>query len=139
MNSAFSSSSAIANLANSLSVYSNFRGLAVENFFECTFEWVHDRLALLRSTTLTTSTAAHAKHLLKETATTHAAATTSFSDSFQSVPVVCLTFLTIAQNLVGLLNFLELCFVTTTIRVMGPGELMVSFLDRSVISILFNT
>ena len=135
MNSAFSSSSAIANLANSLSVYSNFRGLAVENFFECTFEWVHDRLALLRSTTFT-STAAHAKHLLKESATTHAAATTSFFDSFQSVPVVYLTLLAIAQNLVGLLNFLELCFVTTTIRMMGPGELMVSFLDRSVISFL---
>ena len=137
---AFSASSALANLANSLSVHGNFRGLAVENFFKSTFERVHDGLAFLRSATFTAASTSHAKHLLKEASTTHAAATTtSFFDCFQAVPIVCFTFFTITQNLISLLNFLELCFVTSTIGMMGPGELMVGFLNGGVVSILINS
>ena len=81
LNSAFSSSSALTNFANSLSVYGNFRGLSVENLFEGAFEWVHDRLAFLRSTRPTTASTTHAEHLLKEATTTHAATAASFFDS----------------------------------------------------------
>ena len=136
LNSAFSSSPALANLADSLSVHCNFCGLAIENLLKGAFEWVHDGLALFRPATLASARTTHAEHLLKD-ATTPATSASLF-DSLGTVLVVKFTLLTIAQHLVGLLDFLELVFVTTTIGMMGSGELMVSFLDCVEVGSLLN-
>lgn len=120
LNSAFSSSPALANLTDSLSIHGNFRGFAIVNFLEGALERMHDWLAFLRSTALLASTS-HSEHLLEDTATHATTSAATLSDSFRAVFVVCFTLLTIAQHLVGLLNFLELVFVTAAIGMVCSG------------------
>jgi len=96
LDSAFFTSETIARCANAVSVDSNFGRLAIIDLFECAFHWVHDGLALLRSSLLpaaaTTSATEHAEQVLHTTVTV---ATTTFFETIFSIFVIKFALLTI--------------------------------------------
>ena len=136
LDSAFFATFATTCLTDSVSVDSNLGRLAIVNLFESTFQWVHDGLALLWSAGTWTTTAHAAEHLAEDVIS---AAAASFFETFLAILVISFSLLTIGEHLVGLLNFLELFFVTTAVRMVLPRQLEVSLFDRVEVCILVDT
>ena len=134
--SAFFATFATTWLTDAVSVDSNLGRLAIVNLFEGAFQWVHDGLALLWSTGTWTTTAHAAEHLAEDVIS---AAAASFFETFLAILVISFSLLTIGEHLVGLLNFLELFFVTAAVRMVLPRQLEVSLFDRAKVCILLNT
>jgi len=59
--------------------------------------------------------------------------------SFFSIFIVQFSFIFISQDIVCILNFLELCHVSSFIRVMLDSELSISFFDYIIIGIFVNS
>lgn len=134
LDSAFFATFASARLADAVAVNSNLGSLAIVELLESALHWVHYWLALLWTGLLASATASeHAEEVVHASA-----ATSAFFHSVFAVLVVKLSFFAVGENLVSALDFLELVFVTATIRVVLPGELEVSFLDLAEVSILLD-
>ena len=97
---------------------------------------MHNGLALLWSTGTTRTAHATPKHLAEDV--TMATAAASFFETFFAILVISFSLLTIGENLVGCLNFLELFFVTAAVRVMLPRQLEVRLFDRVKVCILID-
>ena len=109
LNCAFLASLTATRLADALSVDGDFGLLAVEEFFECTLHLVFDRLHLLGTGVMTTSSST-AEHLTEDVTSTCGP---SLLDSLLSVLIVEVSLLLVADDVPGILNLLELFFVTT--------------------------
>lgn len=139
LNGAFFTSETTANLADAFPIDGNLRLFTIVNLFERALEWMHHGLAFLGSLgSPAASTTTTTKHLTQQVV--HAAGVrTALLNAILAILVVEFALFTVGEHLVRTLNLLELVFVTTTVWMVRPSQLMVSFLDRVEVSLLVNS
>ena len=137
LNGALFTSQTSACLADAFPIDGNLRLFAIVDLFECALERMHHGFSFLGSLG-SPGASTTSKHLTEQVV--HATGVrAALFDAIFAILVVEFALFTVGEHLVRTLNLLELVLVATTVGMVRPSQLMVSFFDRVEVSLLVNS